>query len=217
MVYLLYDAMRMGGYASIFVISIIGNAIPFVSVPYLAVVYLYCLKIPEANPLLIGILSGIGGSIGKMIVYTLGRGTRVILRKETADRYERIGKLLRNYGALAAFLLSVTPSPDDAIILPLGLMKYDVVKLFAGVTLGKVIISTITAYAGIVIGSISENELITETVLSVVLFAVVIILLIFLDWEKMLTTLGEKGVKGLLLEVKRNGVTAVLKSRRSDA
>jgi membrane protein DedA with SNARE-associated domain len=100
----LYDAAKaVGGYAGIFIVSVLGNAIPFISVPYLAVVYFYSMKIAEASPLLVGVVSGLGGAVGKLAVYAVGRGSRVFLKKETRDRYERIGKLLRSYGALSPY------------------------------------------------------------------------------------------------------------------
>lgn len=213
--WLLYGVARFfSGYAGVFAVSFLGNLIPFMPIPYLAVVYFYSLKVPGASPLVVGIVSGVGGACGKMVVYTLGRGARKLLPRESAQRYERIGKMLRSYGALAAFLISATPSPDDAVIIPLGLMKYDVVKLFLGLAAGKVVISIATAYAGYTVARLSSNELLLEAISSVVLFVIVIVLLVYLDWEKILELIGEKGLNGFLAEVKVNGLSLLVRRQR---
>jgi membrane protein DedA with SNARE-associated domain len=210
----LYDAAKaVGGYAGIFIVSVLGNAIPFISVPYLAVVYFYSMKIAEASPLLVGVVSGLGGAVGKLAVYAVGRGSRVFLKKETRDRYERIGKLLRSYGALAAFLFAVTPSPDDVIVIPLGLMKYDIFKLFLGLAAGKIVLSIATAYAGRTVATFAKHELLLELAASLVLFGIVIALLVFFDWEKILETIADRGFKGFVSELKEKGFAAVVKSR----
>jgi len=210
----LYDAAKaVGGYAGIFIVSVLGNAIPFISVPYLAVVYFYSMKIAEASPLLVGVVSGLGGAVGKLAVYAVGRGSRVFLKKETRDRYERIGKLLRSYGALAAFLFAVTPSPDDVIVIPLGLMKYDIFKLFLGLAAGKIVLSIATAYAGRTVATFAKHELLLELAASLVLFGIVIALLVFFDWEKILETIADRGFKGFAAELKEKGFAAVVKSR----
>jgi membrane protein DedA with SNARE-associated domain len=210
----LYDAAKaVGGYAGIFIVSVLGNAIPFISVPYLAVVYFYSMKIAEASPLLVGVVSGLGGAVGKLAVYAVGRGSRVFLKKETRDRYERIGKLLRSYGALAAFLFAVTPSPDDVIVIPLGLMKYDIFKLFLGLAAGKIVLSIATAYAGRTVAKFAKHELLLELAASLVLFGIVIALLVFFDWEKILETIADRGFKGFVSELKEKGFAAVVKSR----
>jgi len=203
----------VGGYAGIFIVSVLGNAIPFISVPYLAVVYFYSMKIAEASPLLVGVVSGLGGAVGKLAVYAVGRGSRVFLKKETRDRYERIGKLLRSYGALAAFLFAVTPSPDDVIVIPLGLMKYDIFKLFLGLAAGKIVLSIATAYAGRTVATFAKHELLLELAASLVLFGIVIALLVFFDWEKILETIADRGFKGFVSELKEKGFAAVVKSR----
>jgi len=210
----MYDVARtVSGYGGIFVVSMLGNMIPFISIPYLAVVYFYSMKVVGASPLLVGVVSGLGGAVGKLAVYALGRGSRVFLKKETRDRYEKIGKLLKSYGALAAFLFAVTPSPDDVIVIPLGLMKYDILKLFLGLAVGKIVLSTATAYAGRTVAKLATHELLLELVTSLALFGIVIALLVFFDWEKVLETIADRGLRGLVAELKEKGFTAFVKSR----
>ena len=107
--WLLSIAHGVGGYLGIFVISILGNMLPFIPIPYLLAVYLYAMYIPGSNPIVVGIVSALGGGIGKLIIYLTGReSSRLILSDESRKRYERIGKLIGNYGALMVFPVSYT-------------------------------------------------------------------------------------------------------------
>lgn len=216
----LYEAFKglggLGGYATIFVVALLGTIVPFVPIPYLAAVYFLSLLLPE-NPFVIGFVSGLGAGVGKVVVYLMGRGARVLLSKETAERYERMGKLLRNYGALAVFLFSATPSPDDVIIIPLGMMKYNVLKLFAGLVAGKTVIATTVAHGGRAVAWIAGGELLTGLAISIVLFIIVMLILIFLDWEAMLTTLGERGVREFIRELRSKGLAAFVRKRGGSA
>lgn len=201
-------------YLSVFLVSMFGNLIPFIPIPYLAGVAIYSALLP-CNPLLVGILSGLGAGVGKLIVYLLGRGARVFLKEDTSAKYEKFGKLLKGYGALAVFIFAVTPSPDDAIIIPLGLMKYDVVNFLAGVIAGKVVLSTIVAYGGRFIAGILAEDLVLGTAISVAAFIIVMVVLVFIDWETVLELVGEKGVKGFLEEVREKGFQSFTKSGKT--
>jgi membrane protein DedA with SNARE-associated domain len=209
----LFDVAKwVGGYPGIFVTSLLGNLLPFMPIPYLFVVYLYATFIPGSNPILVGIVSGLGGGVGKLLVYLASReGAHVVLSEESQKRYERIGKLLGNYGALMVFLFAVTPSPDDVIIIPLGLMKYDPLRFFVAVTIGKILISIATAYAGKTVAVLTKESLLYEIIASILLFLFVMILLVIVDWELLLTDLGEKGLQRFLMELRRNGFSRYLR------
>lgn len=199
------------GYLGVFLVSMFGNLIPFIPIPYLAGVALYSALLPS-SPLLVGIASGLGAGLGKLIVYLLGRSVRVFLKKETSAKYEKLGKLLKGYGALAAFIFAATPSPDDAIIIPLGLMKYDMVKFLAGVTAGKAVLGIVVAYGGRFIALMFTEDLILGTLTSVVAFAVVIVALVLIDWEVAFELVGERGIRGFLKEIRKNGLRTFMKS-----
>jgi membrane protein DedA with SNARE-associated domain len=214
--WLLEIAKGVGGYLGIFVISILGNLIPFIPIPYLVAVYLYATFIPGSNPLLIGVISGVGAGVGKLIVYLASRESAlVVLSEASRRRYERIGRLLGNYGALFVFLFAATPSPDDAIIIPLGFMKYDPLKFFLAVTLGKILISIATAYAGKTVAHVLRENFLGELVLSIALFVVVMVLLSLINWELILTDLGEMGLARFLSELRRNGFSKYLREAKS--
>lgn len=208
-------ASGVGGYLGIFVVSILGNLIPFIPIPYLLVVYLYAAFIPGSNPLSVGLVSGLGAGVGKLLVYLFSRGaSSVVLSNETRERYARVSKMIGNWGMFAVFLFAATPSPDDVIIIPLGFMGYDPLKFFLGVTAGKVAISIAAAYTGRVVSKLSHGEFWTATIVSVVLFMIVMVLLLVLDWEKILEVVSERGLRGLIEELRRGGSGFLVKKKQ---
>lgn len=212
--WLIKVASGIGGYLGIFVVSILGNLLPFIPIPYLIAVYLYASFIPGSNPLLIGIVSGLGAGVGKLIVYLASRGaSKLLLSEETKKRYDKLSSLLGNWGMIAVFLFAATPSPDDAIIIPLGLMGYNPLKFFIGITLGKILISIATAYTGHMVAKATGGLFWTELLVSIILFIIVMLVITLINWEGILTILGEKGYKGLREEIRRKGLPQILFSR----
>ena len=196
--------LSVGGYAGIFIVSVIGNVIPFIPIPYLAVVFFYSALIPYSNPLLIGLVSGLGGGVGKLIIYVMSMGASKLLPQEKVRRLEALKRLLGNYGALAVFLFAVTPSPDDIVIALLGMMHYSVVKFFAAVTLGKVVISLATAYFGRALGFLILDRMsVYAVVVSIVIFLILTWLILTIDWEEVAEIVGREGWRGLLKIVKK--------------
>ncbi|ABL77741.1 VTT domain-containing protein [Thermofilum pendens] len=214
--WLLSIARGVGGYLGIFVISILGNLIPFIPIPYLVAVYLYAAYVPGSNPFLVGVVSGVGAGVGKLLVYLFSRGgARLFMSQESRERFEKIGKMLGNYGAIAVFLFAVTPSPDDAIIIPLGMMGYHPLKFFAAVTAGKIIISIATAFAGKAVFQLAGENFLESLATSIALFVVVMLLIYLLDWEAILSDLGSKGARGFLEDLRREGFSKYMKYRTS--
>ncbi|RLE61094.1 MAG: hypothetical protein DRJ35_01410 [Thermoprotei archaeon] len=200
-----------GGYLGIFVVSVVGNLIPFIPIPYLVAVYLYAAYIPGSNPFLVGVVSGIGGGVGKLAVYYLSRGASVFISDKSKKKLEKMREILGNYGALAVFLFAATPSPDDVIIALLGLMKYNVLKFFVSITAGKILISVLTAYTGrIVVETLGREKFWESVVVSIVIFVIVMLVVTFINWEKILEILGTKGWKGLLEEINKKGLRKIL-------
>lgn len=208
---LLNIAQLFGGYVGIFVISIIGNLIPFMPIPYLVAVYLYSAYIPGSNPLTVGVVSGVGGGLGKLFVYYMSRGASRLIRGERKARLDRLRQIIGNYGAIAVFIFAATPSPDDVVIALLGLMKYSVTKFFIAVTAGKILISVLTAYTGkIVVETLGYQRFLESIVVSVIIFVVAMLVITLIDWDHIIEVVGTRGIDGLLEEIKERGVRRTL-------
>lgn len=174
------------GYPGVFFISVLGSVVPFVPLPYLVVVVLLS---GSQNPLLLGLAAGAGGALGKVTSYFLGRfGYGVVGQKERGN-LDALHGVLAKYGALGVFLFAVTPLPDDLYVIPMGVIRLPFWKFFAADLAGKVVLSVGVAYLGRAYFSsldLLSGDSVAVTVAAAILTVVVSLLLMKVDWAKVL-------------------------------
>ena len=184
------------GLLGIFILSLIANSIPFIGLPYLVVVAVYAANC--GNPILVGVVSGIGAAVGKVVIYLIPSLTRRFVSKETKARLDAFRELVQKYLFLAIVLFAASPLPDDLLYIPVGFMGYDIVKYFVACTIGKVILTV-----GLCVFSKSYIYLMTEymgvnslwsTIILVVLCLVATYLLAKIDWVEVAKTAQKEGV-----------------------
>lgn len=182
-----------------FVVSLLGSVLPFVPIPYLFVVVLLS---DTVDPLLLGIVSGLGGSLGKITSYALGRMGYRFLGETRQRRMDALREIIGKYGVIGVFVFALTPLPDDVYIIPAGMVRLNFWRFLIANTLGKIILATLVAvlgrtyfeYARILLG---ESTWIT-TGLAVLAMVIITVILLRTDWETMLQTLKKSGWKGVL-------------------
>jgi len=188
------ELVTVYGYVGAFLVCILGNISIFIPIPFALIVYAFGSTL---NPLLLGIVSGLGSTIGEMVSYFLGWGGRKIIESRYGSRLDAVKKLVGRYGALSVFLIALLPVPDDLLLIPLGMMKYDIKKTFIAMLLGKTLMCISLAYAGAFSFSYLRDVFaaggVVGEVASVVLLVVVIIVMLKIDWAKMLE---DKSVTG---------------------
>ncbi len=181
------ELVSIYGYLGAFVVCIIGNVSVFIPIPFALMVYAFGATL---NPLLLGLVCGLGSTIGEMVSYVLGWGGRKVIEGRYGSRLDAVEKLIERYGAFSVFLFALLPLPDDLLLIPLGMMKYDVRKTFIAMLLGKTIMCSSLAYAG----AFSFNYLkdvfagggMFSGVISVILLVAIIIAMLKIDWVKIL-------------------------------
>jgi membrane protein DedA with SNARE-associated domain len=184
------------GYFGIAAISIVGNMIPFIPVPFLVAVFLLA---PYLNPLLVALCVAVGATIGKCISYLIGRGGHSLLGESRKEELQCLSSMLGKYGAIAVFFFASLPLPDDVVIIPFGLMKYNFPKFFIALFFGKLVLGFIVAYAAfygweIISLLVGGNNVILITVLSIVFMLLMIIIIFKINWIEAANYVGEKGV-----------------------
>jgi len=188
------ELVTVYGYLGAFVVCTVGNFSIFIPIPFALIVYAFGSTL---NPLLLGLVSGLGSTTGEMVSYFLGWGGRKMIESRYGSRLDAAKKLIDRYGALSVFLIALLPVPDDLLLIPLGMMKYDVKKTFIAMLLGKTLLCISLAYAGAFSFSYLRDVFavggVVGWVASVVLLAVVIIVMLKIDWAKMLE---DKNVTG---------------------
>ena len=105
-------------------------------------------------------------------------------------------KLVKRYGGSAAFFAAATPIPDDLVYIPLGLAKYNPKRFFIATLLGKFVlyyvIVLISHYMGLsllepILQDIQDPLPVYVGIIALgVAMTVVVILLLRLDWERIL-------------------------------
>jgi membrane protein YqaA with SNARE-associated domain len=180
------------GYLGIFLISLLGATSIFVPIPYTVVIFILG-GLPTFDPLLIAVAAGLGSAIGEFSGYLLGVGSRKVIGDRYRKKMDFITKLFKKYGSIAIFIFALTPLPDDLLFIPLGVMRYSLLRAFIPALLGKFVSNMIIAYSGrlsldivkTLFGVEGEGtSLLVGTVIGIVLLIIVFIIMFKLDWEK---------------------------------
>ena len=183
------------GYLALSLISFFGSLIPFVPIP--SFVVLATMAVGEQfNIHILAIVGAVTATFAKMIIFYISYGGGRILSEKTRKRMKPFERLVKKYGAAAAFVAAATPIPDDLIYIPLGLAKYNPRRFFIATLAGKFVLSYIIViiahYVGLsILDPLLENVESTSTIyIGMIVFGVIltviIILLLRLDWEKIL-------------------------------
>ena len=183
------------GYLSLVLVSFFGSLIPFVPIP--SFLLLVTMSVGEQFDIhVLAILAALASAGAKQIIFYASYGGRRIISEKTKKRMLPFQKLVKRYGASAAFIAAATPIPDDIVYVPLGLAKYNPKKFFVATLLGKLVLCyilvLISHYMGLsLLEPILENmDDPTPVYVGLVLFGavmtIVVILLLRLDWARVL-------------------------------
>lgn len=198
------------GYPGVFILSLVGSAIPFLPLPYLFIVVLLS---GILDPLLLGVISGVGGAVGKITSYLVGRVSYRFLGQEKRRSMDALRRLIGKYGAIGIFVFALTPLPDDIYYIPIGMTRYSFAKFMLFGTAGKIILAVIVAYLGK--AYLETLDFILNggpgaTIISIIILIAITIIILRVDWELFATHLEKGGIKQVLanlleiLSIKRN-------------
>jgi membrane protein YqaA with SNARE-associated domain len=180
------------GYLGIFLISLLGAMSIFIPIPYTVVIFILG-GLPSFDPLLIAVAAGFGAAIGEFSGYLIGVGGSKVISGRYKKRMDFLTKLFKKYGPIAIFIFALTPLPDDLLFIPLGVMRYSLLRAFIPAVLGKFFSNLIIAYSGrlsleivsILFGVEGEGtSLLAGTIIGIALLVIVFIVMFKLDWEK---------------------------------
>lgn len=172
--------------------SFLLNLVPFVSPSNFFIASNAALLV-ESDPFTLGFLVALGSAFAKLVQYAVTFFVGKHIGNKRRQRLDAQGLKMRRWAFLLLFVAAATPIPDEPVIIPLGLMKYNLGKFFAAIFLGKLVITIAGAAlgswsAGIFLGDFGRAGLI---VLSVVLTVVITVILLKVDLGK----LAEKVLK----------------------
>jgi membrane protein YqaA with SNARE-associated domain len=122
------------GYLAGFVINFLSNATVMIPLPGNTALVL---MVKELDPFYLGVVAGIGGTIGQLTGYWLGVQGRESL--EGARMYEFAQRGMERYGGLALVLFGLMPIPPDEVVAIIGgATRYPIPKFLLYLGIGKV-------------------------------------------------------------------------------
>jgi membrane protein YqaA with SNARE-associated domain len=142
-----YSHVLMGlgnwGYAGVLLVETANSAAVIIPTPSMA----YTLAVSQfLNPVFVGIIAGIGSSIGELVGYALGVSGRQAVEGNFLHR--KFERLAQGRTGAALFAFSVLPVPFDVAGIWAGTIKYPIFRFLAFVMAGKIVKMTAVAFAG---------------------------------------------------------------------
>ena len=183
------------GYSLLALVNFFGSLIPFVPLP--GFLLLATMSVGDQYDLhVLALVSAVTATVAKQIIFYVSYGGRKIIKEKTRKRMRPFERLVKRYGAGAAFFAAATPIPDDLVYVPLGLAKYNPKRFFVATLTGKIVLSYSIVFISHNLGlslvePFLENvEDATPVYIGIIIFAammtLVIVLLLRLDWAKIL-------------------------------
>jgi len=181
------------GYPGVFVLALLCNITFFLPTPL--VVPIYAMGATH-NPILLGLCSGLGSTIGEFSSYYIGIGGSKIINERYDKQVAITKRLLDRHGAFLIFLFALTPLPDDLLLVTFGIIKYDLKKAFTAMLLGKILMNTIVSCAGKYSFEFVWSNIVSLSSIHLILFGALLLLvavyLIRQDWTDLLFKLEKE-------------------------
>ena len=144
--------LKKFSYLAVFVLSALSTSTIFLPLPIYAVEFVVTSL--GMNPLFVGIIAGLGSTVGEMTGYLAGLGGSYVVKKKKI-RSEFVRKMIdffSKYGFATIMLTAFLPFPFDIIGILAGVSRYDVKKFYLATLIGKTAKNLIIAYSGFFIG-----------------------------------------------------------------
>ena len=183
------------GYLGLGLVNFFGSLIPFIPLP--GFLLLASMSVGDQfNPHLLVLISALTATVAKQIIFYISYEGRHIINEKTRKRIRPFERLVKRYGAAAAFFAAATPIPDDLVYVPLGLAKYNPKRFFIATLTGKIVLSYSIVFISHNLGiSLIDPFLehvtdVTTVYVGIIIFGAMmtaaIVLLLRLDWQKIL-------------------------------
>jgi len=187
------------GYLSLALVNFFGSLIPFVPLP--GFLLLATMSVGDTFHLhVLALVSAITATAAKQIIFFVSSRGRKIISEKTRKRMRPFERLVKKYGAAAAFVAAATPIPDDIIFVPLGLAKYNPKKFFIATLTGKIVLSYVIVFLSHYLGLslvepfIATIDDATPIYIAIIIFGAmmtaVVVLLLRLDWVRVMGKLA---------------------------
>jgi len=139
------EYLKSSGYTGVFMMALIGSASPVWPLPGSWAIFIAAGF--GLNPIILGLIGGIGEPIGELTGYTFGFGGQVALQR--LKRYAQIERWMKKWGGITIFVVSAIPNFFIKLAtISAGSLRYPLWKFFIFCWSGKTIKSFAFAFAG---------------------------------------------------------------------
>ena len=184
------------GYIGLALVNFFGSLIPFIPLPAFIFLATMAADGDKFNIHYLALISAVCATVAKQIIFLVSFSGRKILADKTRKRMKPFERLVKRYGAAAAFVAAATPIPDDLVYVPLGLARYNPWRFFVSTLAGKIVLSYVVVLLARYFGMSYVNPFLenvkdpTVVYVGFAVFAVIItvsvLLVLRLNWEKLL-------------------------------
>lgn len=134
------------GILGIFLINFLGNATVFLPAPAIAAVVAGGIVY---SPVIVAVFSSLGGSLGEMVGFLLGKSSKEIFIKNHHRWYIFLKDLFRKYTDVVVLIFAFVPNPFfDVIGILAGVFAISPYRFFILLFIGRLLRDIILAYTG---------------------------------------------------------------------
>ena len=165
--------------------SFLLNIIPFAGPSNLFIASNAALLVASADPFTIGFIVASGSASAKFIHYLVTFFAGKYIGEKRRKNLDAAGLVLKKWAMLVLFAVAATPLPDEPVVIPLGLIRYNPAKFLLAYFAGKLIVGVAGAYLGrfyheVFLSTMSDQLLM---IISIVVTIVITIALLRIDFE----------------------------------
>ncbi len=133
------------------------------------------------DPLSLGLVGGLGGGLGELGAYLVGRG----IGKFGANKQTKttIPKWVKKLGLFSVLIFSITPLPDTPVLMLLGSVHFPILAVLALEIVGKTFLYTSMAVAGGILYS-NVSGILPAPWDSVIITSVSLGLSVIITWKR---------------------------------
>ena len=136
------ESLDVVGYPGVFLLSFLGSVSMVLPVPGLISV---CATAVVLSPFVLGVLSGVGETLGEVSGYGVGYGGHSFVERHRF--YNRLKGWMERRGSLVLFIVSAVPNPAfDLVGIAAGSVRFPLRKFLIMVLAGKLVKGLLVAY-----------------------------------------------------------------------
>jgi membrane protein YqaA with SNARE-associated domain len=177
--------------------SFLLNIIPFAGPSNLFIAYNASIVAVDVDPFTIGVAVAFASASAKFIHYLITFFAGKYIGEQLRKKLDAESAKLKKWAMLTLFAVAATPLPDEPVIIPLGLLRYNPGKLFTAYFAGKLIIGVVGAFLGKLGYAMFKPWISNEVlmVISIIVTIVVTVVLLKVDVTKLAEKIFKREIK----------------------